>query len=58
MKKVSLMKPTGICGVQKVLVSEYFVMNCAHSCMTWAISTSTSFVALIFDEDLFSRISS
>ena len=58
MEKMSFVITTGIGGVQKVLVCKYFVMNCAHSCTTWAISTRTSFVALIFDEDLFSKMSS
>ena len=57
-KKMSFMKAIGVSGAQKILVSEYFVMNCMHSCMTWAISTRTSFVALIFDEDLFPRMTS
>ena len=58
MKKNKCHEDTGIGDIQKVLVSEYFVINCAHSCTTWAISTRTSFVALIFDEALFSRTNS
>ena len=52
------MKITGITNAQKFLVSEYFVINCEHSCITCAISTNTSFEELIFGRDLFSRISS
>ena len=52
------MKIMGITNAQKILVSEYFMINCEHSCMTCAISTNTSFEELIFDRDLFSRISS
>jgi len=44
-------------SLQKLLVSEYCEMKNAHSRIIWAICTSMSFVALIFEEDLFSRIS-
>jgi len=44
-------------GLQKFLVSKYCEMKNAHSRIIWAICTSTSFVALIFNKDLFSRIS-
>jgi len=47
---------TKLVDIQNLLVSEYFTMNCAHSCTTWAISASTSFVAFILDRDVFSRM--
>ena len=52
------MKITGLTNAQKFSVSEYFMTNCEQSCTTCAISTNTSFDELIFDVDLFSRISS